>query len=139
MLSIKLASLGEVDEICSIDLTPGESGERRDFIREAVAANHCYIAVEDHILGYAVLEYTFYAFGFVSLLYVRQDRRRGGVGSALMEYLEGQCRTDRLFTSTNLTNLPMQSLLARLGYKLSGVIHDLDEGDPELVYIKYLR
>jgi hypothetical protein len=33
----------------------------------------------------------------------------------------------------------MQSLLAKLGYQLSGVIHELDPGDPELVYVKYLR
>jgi GNAT superfamily N-acetyltransferase len=138
MLSIRLASLGEADEICMLDQNAGQSGERGDFIRKAVAANHCYVAVEEHILGYAILEYTFYAFGFVSLLYVRQDRRRSGVGSELMKYLEGHCRTDRLFTSTNLSNLPMQSLLGRLGYNLSGVIHDLDEDDPELVYVKYL-
>ena len=44
-----------------------------------------------------------------------------------------------IYISTNLSNLPMQSLLAKLGYRLSGVIHHLDEGDPELVYVKYLR
>jgi hypothetical protein len=30
----------------------------------------------------------------------------------------------------------MQALLAKLGYRLSSVIHDLDPGDPELVYVK---
>jgi len=57
----------------------------------------------------------------------------------MMRYLESICRTPKLFTSTNLSNLPMQSLLAKLGYKLCGVIHHLDEGDPELVYVKFLR
>jgi len=33
----------------------------------------------------------------------------------------------------------MQSLLAKLEYVLSGVIHNLDEGDPEIVYFKRLR
>jgi hypothetical protein len=33
----------------------------------------------------------------------------------------------------------MQALLAKLGYKLSGVIYNLDEEDPELVYIKRLQ
>ena len=32
----------------------------------------------------------------------------------------------------------MQSLLNRAGYALSGVIHNLDEGDPEVVYFKQL-
>ncbi len=35
--------------------------------------------------------------------------------------------------------LRMQSLLAKLEYELSGVIHNLDEGDPEIVYFKRLR
>ena len=48
------------------------------------------------------------------------------------------CRTPKLFTSINLSNLGMQSLLAKSGYELSGVIHNLDEGDPELVYLKRL-
>ena len=30
----------------------------------------------------------------------------------------------------------MQSLLSKLGFALSGVIENLDEGDPELVYFK---
>jgi hypothetical protein len=33
----------------------------------------------------------------------------------------------------------MQALLNRLGYTPSGVIHNLDEGDPEIVCFKRLR
>jgi hypothetical protein len=33
----------------------------------------------------------------------------------------------------------MQSLLAKLGYVLSGLILNLDEGDTEIVYFKRLR
>jgi hypothetical protein len=62
-----------------------------------------------------------------------------GAGEALVKHLESLCQTAKLFTSTNLPNLPMQSLLAKMGYVLSGVIHNLDEGDPEIVYFKKLR
>ncbi len=55
-----------------------------------------------------------------------------------MRFLEQHCTTAKLFTSTNLSNLPMQSLLIQRGYRLAGIIHDLDEGDPELVYVKML-
>lgn len=33
----------------------------------------------------------------------------------------------------------MQALLAKHGYKRSGIIQNLDEADPELVYVKELR
>ena len=56
-----------------------------------------------------------------------------------MNHLETVCQTEKIFTSTNLSNFPMQALLAKLGYKLSGVIHNLDEDDPELVYCKALH
>ncbi len=99
---------------------------------------NCYLAIDTQVLGYGVLEYTFFENGFVSMLYVHPNYRKRSVGIRLMQHLEAMCRTSKLFTSTNLSNLPMQSLLAKLGYRLSGVIHNLDEGDPELVYVKYL-
>jgi hypothetical protein len=53
--------------------------------------------------------------------------------------MEQRCKTAKLFTSTNQSNKPMQVLLNRLGYRPSGVIENLDEGDPELVYMKQVR
>ena len=59
-----------------------------------------------------------------------------GIGAALVGHVEGLCKSDRIFTSTNESNLPMQSLLQKLGYKRSGTVDDLDPGDPELFYSK---
>jgi GNAT superfamily N-acetyltransferase len=86
-----------------------------------------------------VLNYNFFHNGNIDMLYVHSDHRRRGAGAALLRHLESQCKTPKLFTSTNLSNLPMQSLLAKLEYVVSGVIHNLDEGDPEIVYFKRLR
>ena len=137
ILSVRAAVESDVDELYSVDDIAQTSAHRQAFIRRSITAGACYVAQDESIAGYAVLEYSFYEYGFVSMLVVHVDWRRRGVGTALMEYLESVCRTDKLFTSTNLSNLPMQSLLAKLKYKLAGVIHDLDEGDPELVYVKY--
>jgi hypothetical protein len=35
-----------------------------------------------------------------------------------------------LFASTNESNVPMQALLDSLGYVQSGIINNLDPGDP---------
>jgi GNAT superfamily N-acetyltransferase len=85
------------------------------------------------------MNYTFYDNGFIAMLYVQPGHRRRGVGAALLAHLESLCQTPKLFTSTNLSNLPMQSLLVKSGYTLSGVIHNLDEDDPEIVYCKRLK
>jgi GNAT superfamily N-acetyltransferase len=138
-LSIRLAVKTDIGEIFSFEHIAQQSKSRQTFIRHSVAARNCYIAKYEQIVGYAVLEYSFYEMGFLPMLYVHEDWQRQGIGTGLLKHLESICRTDRLFTSTNHSNMRMQALLAKLGYKLSGVIHDLDEDDPEFVYVKYLR
>lgn len=140
--TIRAAAADDVEALCALDDIAQADERRRDFIRRTVAAGQCIVAVPAGAataIGYAVLEYTFFELGFVSMLYMHPAWRGRGAGTALMRYCEAICRTDKLFTSTNLSNLPMQALLAKLGYSLCGVIHGLDEGDPELFYRKVLR
>ena len=139
MYSIRPATSKDVDVICMFDHVAQQESHRRAFIRRSIEAGFCSVAVtNEQIAGYAVLDYSFYEQGFVSMLYIHPQYRRQGAGVMLMTHLEALCQTAKLFTSTNLSNLPMQSLLARLGYILSGVIHHLDENDPESVYVKYV-
>lgn len=140
MISVRPAVESDVEALCSLDSVAGQGDERREFIKREVSSGTCFVAVADgEAMGYGVLNYTFYHNGFIDMLYVHFDQRRRGAGTALLRYMESLCRTPKLFTSTNLSNLPMQSLLAKLGYELSGEIHNLDEGDPEIVYFKRLK
>ncbi len=138
--SIRLALPEDVDLLCAFDHLARQEAPRRRFIQDATQAGRCYLVETSHrVAGYAVLEYTFFQHGFVSMLYVHPDYRRRGAGAMLLQHLESLCRTPKLFTSTNLSNRPMQALLEKRGYVLSGVLHHLDEGDPELVYVKFLE
>ena len=140
MISIRPAVENDKEAICSVDLIAQHENERWEFIRRAVTSGECFVAVEgEKVIGYAVFNYSFYDSGFIEMIYIHFDYRRSGAGAALVRYIESVCHTPKLFTSTNLSNLPMQSLLAKLGYVLSGVIHNLDEDDPEIVYFKRLR
>ncbi|WZB72100.1 hypothetical protein WJ968_11125 [Achromobacter xylosoxidans] len=49
------------------------------------------------------------------------------------------CDTAKLFTSTNQSNVAARRLMAKAGFVPSGMIENLDEGDPELVYVKFVR
>ena len=140
MISIRPAVETDKEALCSLDLVARQENERREFIRREVASGNCFVAVMDEkVVGYGVLNYSFHQNGCIDMLYVDSDHRRRGAGAALLKHMESLCKTPKLFTSTNLSNLPMQSLLAKLGYLLSGVVHNLDEGDPEIVYFKRLR
>ena len=139
MFSIRPANALDIEALSAIDGLAQAGSPRRDFITRSVANGRCSVLVtaNGQAAGYGVLDYAFYENGFVSMIYVDAALRRQGAGLLLLRHLESLCQTAKLFTSTNLSNLPMQALLAKAGYRLSGVIHDLDEGDPELVYVKY--
>ena len=138
--SMRPANALDIEALAAIDLLARTSVQRREFIMRSVAHGRCSVLVtrDGHPAGYGVLDYSFYEYGFVPLIYVDAAQRCLGGGRLLLRHLKGLCQTPKLFTSTNLSNLAMQALLRKMDYRLSGVIHDLDENDPELVYVKYL-
>jgi ribosomal protein S18 acetylase RimI-like enzyme len=139
-MEIRKAQDTDVNEICAFDHVAQREELRRRFIHDSVSTGIAHVAVVDRkIAGYAVLEHSFFSRGFIAMLFVHPDHRRSGIGTALVSHVEGLCESDRIFTSTNESNLPMQSLLQKLGYKRSGMVDDLDPGDPELFYSKPVR
>ena len=42
----------------------------------------------------------------------------------------------KVFSSTNLSNAPMHALFSKLGWKVSGMVDDLDPGDPEVISVR---
>jgi GNAT superfamily N-acetyltransferase len=69
------------------------------------------------------------------MLMVAESARGHGVGERLLRAAAASCRTAKLFTSTNLSNHPMQLLLQRVGWRPVGMVHGLDDGDPEVFYL----
>ena len=129
----------DIPAVCAFDHVAQMQEDRRQFICNAVRTGIAHVALLDHeIVGYIVLEYSFFARGFIAMLYVHHDHRRVGLGTALVRHAEDLCKSDRIFTSTNQSNLPMQALMDKLGYTRSGMVDDLDPGDPELFYSRQL-
>ena len=135
-MEIRDANAADRDTIVALDDVAQSDSRRIRFIDRILECATCLIAERQHtVVAYAALEYTFYEQGFIPILYVAEPARRQGVGRALMQVLASRCKTRKLFTSTNQSNRPMQRLLHALGYVPSGIIHNLDAGDPELVYM----
>jgi GNAT superfamily N-acetyltransferase len=135
---IRLATLDDLDRLLSLDQIASREPTRAAAIRRGIKAGACWVADDGNgLLGYMLLLHkTFFGFDFVELLYVEQRARRHGVGRALIEQAERECTTAKLFTSTNESNAAMRGLLARLGYRRSGVIYNLDKDDPEFIFVK---
>ena len=141
MIKIRKAKLEDIHPICSFDQIAIENkANRRQHIRKWVESEICYVAeIYGSVVGYTVLDYNFYSNGMIEMLYVHPDYRRQGVGTELIKHIESICKTEKLFTSTNQSNLAMQGLMNKRGYVSSGFIENLDEGDPEIVYFKRLE
>lgn len=137
MISIRTANISDIDTLINLDTTEPEDKGRQAHIRSWVAALKAVVAeIDDAVVGYAVIEYTFFDQGLITMLQVAEAHRRKGVAAQLLLHLESVCRTDKLFTSTNESNGPMQKLMDAVGYSPSGTVYNLDEGDPELFYFK---
>ncbi|WP_447578395.1 N-acetyltransferase family protein [Achromobacter kerstersii] len=137
--NVRPASREDIDSIIELDPIAKQERGRRTFITKAVAAGQCWAAVEpadaSAVIGYGVLNQSFFEHDFIPLIVVKASARRRGVATAIMRTLESQCQ-GKLFTSTNTSNIAMRQLLGRLGYIESGRIENLDDNDPELVFVK---
>jgi GNAT superfamily N-acetyltransferase len=134
-ITVRPARSSDATPIVAID----HVRSRESHVRQAVEDSRCLVAERNGIIAGFAVGGRFYGFDFLELLVVAADHRRRGVASALMRGWEAAAVTPKLFTSTNESNIPMQRLCEGLGYARSGLIENLDEGDPEIIYFKANR
>jgi len=65
-LTIRSAVSDDLAVLYTLDLIAAHEAERRAFIARAVEAGECFVAeVGGQVIGYGVLEYSFFGQGFV--------------------------------------------------------------------------
>jgi GNAT superfamily N-acetyltransferase len=137
-VAIRSAGAADVEAVAALDREAATGRERLADLQAALVEDRLLVAErEGEIVGYAI-HGRFFEFDFIELLVVRPRYRRTGVATALVAGIESRSRTGKLFTSTNRSNIAMQRLCAHLGYLPSGVVENLDDGDPELFFVKRL-
>lgn len=137
-LEIRAAGSEDIPDLIAADPYAQINAGRRAQIAGWVDAGHCFVAERDgRLAGYCVLNREFFDSFFIKLVAVAEAERRTGVGTAMIEHLIGLLPPgEKLWTSTNESNAPMRALLPRLGFIVSGRIDNLDDGDPELVFVR---
>ena len=135
---IRAVSTQDLAMLAAVDPRLASDERHRVHIGELLGAGLSRAAVRGGAaLGFAIVTRHFFGFPFVDLLEVAQAHRRQGVGIALMRHCEAAHDADRIFTSTNESNRPMRRLLAKADWQVTGLIENLDPGDPELVFVKF--
>ncbi|MBN7839802.1 GNAT family N-acetyltransferase [Stenotrophomonas maltophilia] len=134
-LHIREAMPADVPALIALDGVAAHEPRRARQISDWQASGGMHVAERaGQLAGYLVIHHHFFGEAFVEMLMVAREQRNQDVGAALLRHaiaLQGQ---GKLFTSTNASNTGMQRLLAASGFIDSGIVHGLDEGDPELVY-----
>jgi GNAT superfamily N-acetyltransferase len=127
----------DVDLLSAVDPLTATNAERRKHLGRLLEQGFSWAALDDgEMVGFAVVTRNFYNFPFVDLVVVAEAARRHGAGSALMTHCAAAHDAERIFTSTNESNGPMRALLSKAGWRPAGVVHYLDPGDPELIFVK---
>jgi ribosomal protein S18 acetylase RimI-like enzyme len=135
--SIRPAVDEDASALYALDHIASVSPDRRSMIDRAIReARMLVVGGDGAVAGYGIIRHEFFGRSFLELIYIAESSRGKGLGPKLIRALEQQSRSTSLFTSTNQSNTHMQHVLESLGYEASGIIHNLDPGDPELVDVK---
>ena len=127
----------EIEGAASIDEGVIGSRRRREYIASIAERGGLSVAVEDgQVVAFCCLDDRyFFEKKFVSLLVVRPESRRCGLGRGLLEFC-GSEEGSELWTSTNRSNAAMQALLKSSAWHYCGELQGLDADDPELFFKK---
>ncbi|MDV3514923.1 GNAT family N-acetyltransferase [Stenotrophomonas sp. C1657] len=132
---IRAAVCTDLPALIALDSVAADDPRRAVQIGQWLADGHMHVAeLDDTLAGYQVQHRHFFGEAFIEMLMVAAPLRGHGVGSALLLHATSCSAGARLFTSTNQSNANMQRLLAAAGFQQCGIVHGLDEGDPELIY-----
>ena len=136
-LHIIEARMEHLQALCTIDQAVIGDSSREGDIQQAIEEKRCLLYQSaDTIAGFLLFSNDFFGYSFISLVIVKPSERRKGVASALMMAYMNMAKTSKVFSSTNQSNKRMQQLFHNLGFVKSGFIDNLDEGDPEMIYMK---
>lgn len=134
---VEKALFNNLEEIVSIDNSIIGNESRRSYIKKAIKKERCLIVKRDgSIVGFLIYDTNFFDCSFISLIMVSPTERRRGYATMLMEYFEKVSPTSKIFSSTNQSNKQMHKVFDSNGFIRSGVVENLDDGDPEIIYFK---
>ncbi len=137
---IRQATHDDLVVLHELDHVARTEADRRAAIDVAVAAGRAWVVdIAQCVIGYGIVSHEFFGRSFIDLIYIEQSQRSRGFGPALIRHIEQHARSRDIFTSTNESNQHMRYVLEQLGYEPSGIIYNLDPGDPEIVYVKQTR
>lgn len=139
--SLRRAGESDLSQLEAIAWPPLLAEPRRRRFLRGLAEGEVVVACrtgDPEICAYAWIYEYFFGHTFLAYLAVQPQYRRNGLAGMILSETERRAVTDRVFSSTNASNSAMQAVFARHQWRRCGEIDELDPGDPEIVYVKYV-
>ena len=137
---ISTAVINDLSEILEIETSIIGHKNREQMIREFVESDKCIISKNNgKTVGYLIFSHNFFDNNFIELLMINPKFQNKGIASSLIRHYEKIIGNGKIFTSTNSSNQKMINLLKKLNFVGSGIIYNLDDDDPELVFFKNIE
>lgn len=129
-----------VDFDYSLDKDEHIKLNREEKITKAISNDECFIILADkQEVGFVIFDYRFFDQGWIELIIIDEEYRGKGIGGKVFDLIGEQCKTNKVFTSTNCSNTRMQRALTKADFVFAGELNGLDDGDPELFFYKRLN
>lgn len=110
---------------------------REEKITKAIMDDECFMIFADNReVGFVIFDYRFFDQGWIELIIIDEEYRGKGIGRKVFDLICEQCKTDKVFTSTNSSNTQMQKALAKADFCFAGKLNGLDDGDLEFFYYR---
>jgi ribosomal protein S18 acetylase RimI-like enzyme len=137
IMKIGEAQITDLNAVVQIDGEVIGNTDRKDFIEDAIRRGRCILVKENNeIVAFSISDTNFFGCTFISLIIVSPSKRRKGYASQMMNHLVRNSSTDKIFSSANRSNQSMRKVFESNGFVESGLVENLDEGDPEIIYFK---
>ena len=125
---------------CALDKDQHVELKREEQITKAISDKQCFLVLDgSEAVDFVIFDYRFFAQGWIELIIIDEKYRGKGIGGQVFDLMCKQCKAEKMFTSTNSSNLRMQKALTKAGFTFAGKLDGLDDGDPELFYYKVIR
>ena len=109
--------------------------KRAEKITRAILNKECFIILANNVaIGFILFDYRFFDQGWIELMIIDKKYRGRGLGVKALELICKHCKKNKVFTSTNSSNIRMQKALTKASFSFAGEIIGLDDGDLELFY-----
>ena len=130
-MTIRKANSNDLGTINSFDVFSGDRGAE-------IERGEIWLGVDEElnvVTSYLTFNHSFFNKAFIQYIVVAEPYRKKGIANELMAHIEDVVKQEKIFISTETTNLTMLKLFERRGYKIVGVIEEIQDCG-EIVFCK---